>query len=106
MRTPNLFNLEERFQKRMEGSIKMVDLVILENIMVERIVSSYKIHRKSFLKVMMWFRVLRKIKIVFMLSNPPFISIMKEDLSLIRDGYQVVSNSPRSTCINLMARTP
>ena len=48
---------------------------------------------------MVWPRVLKKKKIVFMLSNPPLISILKEDLILImdviRDGLKGVFNFPR-----------
>ena len=46
----------------------------------------------------MWLRVLMKIKIVFMLINPPLISIFQEVfilvMDVIKDGSQGVSKFP------------
>ena len=64
-------------------------------IILTGLLSSYKTQRKSFLKVMMWCRVLIMINIKLMLRNNPLISLLLEDL--IRDGPQGVFNSPRST---------
>ena len=64
------------------------------------IVKLFKIQRKNFLKMIMWPRILKKIKIVFMLRNPPLIRILQEDLilmmELIRDCPKGVSKYPRS----------
>ena len=86
MRMDDFFNIEERLENKMEENM-------------ERIVMLIQTQRGKFLKVMIWPRVLRKITIVFMLSNPPLIHILQEDLILIKevivDGPQGVSNFPR-----------
>lgn len=47
----------------------------------------------------MWSKVLMKIKIMFMLNDPPLISIFQEDLILIveiiMDGFLSVSTYPK-----------
>ena len=116
----DLFNLEKRMEKRMgnmeENGIKWrkgwdicrIQWDLWRIILWKGLLSSYKIHRKIFLKVMMWPRVVRKIKIVLMMINPPLICLLQEHLiliiELIGDVPHVVSNSLRLTRRSLMER--
>ena len=62
---------------------------------------SYNTHRKNFIMVIMWAKVLMMIEIVLILRNYPLVSILLEGsiltLEIIRDASQVVFNFSRLT---------